>query len=239
MDNPFKNKKAIKKIALALFIIVMIALTAAGFYLAKLLSTEEGRDLLQGIVDKNVALGVVAYLLLQVLQVVVALIPGGVIQILGGILFGNFWGTVLCLIGLLLGTAAVFFMVRKFGMPVVEAFVDAKGINRFSFLNDTKKLEITVFILFLIPGMPKDALTYLVPLTKIKPSRFIILSMLARSPAVVLSILFGSSISRGDVFVAIPIFLAVAVLGLSGILLKDRVISALNRKKSEKDFEKG
>lgn len=116
-------------------------------------------------------------------------------------------------------------------MPLVEAFVDGKGIKRFAFLNDDKKLEATVFILFLIPGMPKDALTYIVPLTKIKPSRFFFLSMLARTPAIILSTVFGASLSDGNLITAVILFTVVAVLGLVGILFKDKIIEKLRRNK--------
>lgn len=233
MKNIFQNKKAIKIAAVVILVIVMVGLTIAGIPLVRLLSTDEGREALQAIVDSNVVLGVIVYLLLQMLQVVVALIPGGVIQILGGVLFGNFWGTVLCFLGVLLGSVVVFMTVRKFGMPVVEAFVDGKGIKRFEFLNDDKKLEATVFILFLIPGMPKDALTYIVPLTKIKPSRFFFLSMLARIPAIILSTVFGASLSDGNLIAAIILFAVVAVLGLVGIIFKDKIIDKLRRKKED------
>lgn len=233
MKNVFKNKKAVKRAAVILLVVVMVLLTLGGIPLVKMLSSEEGRLALEAIVDKNVVLGVVVYLLLQVLQVVVALIPGGVIQILGGVLFGNFFGTVLCFLGILLGTVIVFYTVRKFGMPVVEALVDSKGIKRFEFLNDTRKLEATVFILFLIPGMPKDALTYLVPLTKIKPVRFFAISMIARSPAIILSIVFGASLGEGDILAAVLIFAVVAVLGLAGILLKDKVIDLMNARRTK------
>lgn len=90
MKNIFQNKKAIKIAAVVILVIVMVGLTIAGIPLVKLLSTDEGREMLEAIVERNVVLGVIVYLLLQMLQVVVALIPGGVIQILGGVLFGNF-----------------------------------------------------------------------------------------------------------------------------------------------------
>ncbi len=231
MKNIFQNKKAIKIVAVVILVIVMLGLTIIGIPLVNMLSTDEGRDAIQAIVDRNIVLGVLVYLVLQMLQVVVALIPGGVIQILGGVLFGNFWGTILCFLGILLGSILVFMTVRKFGMPVVEAFVDSKGIKRFEFLNDDKKLEATVFILFLIPGMPKDALTYIVPLTKIKPMRFFVLSMIARTPAIILSTVFGASLSGGNLITAIVVIAVVAVLGLTGILFKDKIIDRLRRKK--------
>ncbi len=232
IKEKIRSKKGlIKVISIVLFIVVMTAVTIVCIPLVKMLSTEEGRAGLETLVDNNLVLGVAVYLLLQIMQVVIALIPGGVIQILGGVLFGQFWGTVLCILGLLLGEIVVFSVVRKFGMPVVEAFIDGKGLRKFEFLNDSKKLEMTIFILFLIPGVPKDVLTYIAPLTKIKPGSFYILSMISRFPAAILSIVFGANLSEGNILSALVIFLIVAVIGVLGILYKDKAVELLKHKK--------
>lgn len=230
-DKSGKRKKVIRIVSLCILVAVMIFVTIICIPIVKMLSTEEGRAGLERLVDSNFLLGVCVYMFLQVLQVLVALIPGGVIQILGGVLFGNFWGTVLCSLGILAGSAIVFFMVRRFGMPVVEAFIDRKDIKKFEFLNDTKKLEITVFILFLIPGMPKDVLTYLAPLTKIKPSSFLALSMLGRFPAILLSIVFGANLSEGNILAAVVIFAVVAVVGIIGILYNGKIVAYIKSRR--------
>lgn len=230
-DKSGKRKKVIRIVSLCILVAVMIFVTIICIPIVKMLSTGEGRAGLERLVDSNFLLGVCVYMFLQVLQVLVALIPGGVIQILGGVLFGNFWGTVLCSLGILAGSAIVFFMVRRFGMPVVEAFIDRKGIKKFEFLNDTKKLEITVFILFLIPGMPKDVLTYLAPLTKIKPSSFLALSMLGRFPAILLSIVFGANLSEGNILAAVVIFAVVAVVGIIGILYNGKIVAYIKSRR--------
>ncbi len=237
-----KTKKIVKFSALIIFIAVTAALTVVCIPMIPMLTSEEGRirleEIVGGIVRENLVLGVGAFLLLQFLQVVVALIPGGLIQILGGVIFGGFWGTILCLIGTLIGEIAVFYIVRLLGMPIVEAIVDSKGIKRLSFLQDEKKCELAVFILFLLPVMPKDALTYLAPLTKIKPSTFFILSMLARSPGLILSNVFGSSLSEGNVMIAVILFIIVAVIGLVCILYRDRIINAFKSAKKSKHIAK-
>lgn len=225
-----KTKKRIKIAALVIFLVVTVGLTVLCLPMIPMLASEEGRArleaLVSGIVEENLFLGIVAFLLLQVLQVVVALIPGGLIQILGGVIFGSFWGTVLCLLGTLLGEIIVFYVVRWLGMPIVETLIDANGIKKLSFLQDTKKCELAVFILFLLPVMPKDALTYLAPLTKIKPSTFFILSMIARSPALIISNVFGSSLSDGNILFATVLSVIVAVVGMVCILYREKIMNA-------------
>ncbi len=226
-----KDKKNIRIASIVIFAIVLIALTIACIPLVKGLMSEEGRIALEAFFKENAFWGVVVFLLLQIVQVVVALIPGGIIQIIAGVAFGGFWGTVLAIFGVILGTVVVFSIVRKFGKPIVEAFIDSKGIKEYSFLTDAKKLELVIFILFLIPGLPKDALTYIAPLTKIKMSVFIVLSSLARIPAVIMSCVFGSSLGDGNLLVAVIIFAVVAILGLIGIMYRDKIMEKVKNLK--------
>lgn len=226
-------KKTVKTVSVCILIVVMILITVICIPLVKMLATDEGRQGLEKLVSDNYILGLSVYLFLQVLQVVVALIPGGVIQILGGVLFGGILGTVYCFLGILLGSIVVFFAVRRFGTPIVEAFIDRKGIKQFSFLSDIKKLELAIFILFLIPGVPKDVLTYIAPLTKIKPMSFFALSMLARLPAIIMSSLFGANLGSGRIVGAIIIFIVVAAAGIVGILYKDKVVSMIGERRDK------
>ena len=221
-----KHKKAVRIASVVIFFAVMIILTAVCWPVVRLIQSDDGRMVLKDFVSDNIFLGVLMFLALQILQIVVALIPGAVVQVLGGVLFGGFWGTLLCVLGTFLGEAIVFYVVRRFGKPFVEAVIDSKNIKRLSFLQDTKKCELAVFILFLIPVMPKDALTYIAPLTRIKPSSFFLLSMLARSPWLVVSNVFGSSLESGNLLIMVVMVAIVAVGGVVGILYKDRIINA-------------
>ena len=220
-----QRKRNLKTVYFVVFIIVLIGLTVLCVPLVNRLTSEEGRAQLEAFFADNALWCVVVFLILQVLQVVVALIPGGIIQIIAGVAFGGIWGTVFSLVGVIIGTYIVFVIVRKLGAPIVEAFIDKKGIKQFSFLNDNKKLELAVFILFLIPGIPKDTLTYIAPLTKIKMPNFILLSTVARVPALVMSCVFGSSLGNGNIVTAIVMFSVIAVLGVFGILYRDKIIS--------------
>lgn len=228
-----RNKKIVRIAALAVFLLVTVGLTLVCLPMVPMLASEEGRlrleEIVSGIVEENLILGVASFLVLQVLQVVVALIPGGLIQILGGVVFGGFWGTVLSFIGTLLGEIAVFYIVRLLGMPIVEAIIDQKGIKKLAFLQDKRKCELSVFILFLIPVLPKDALTYIAPLTKIKPSAFFILSMLARSPGLIFSNVFGSSLSEGNMMIVVILFVIAMVVGIFCILYRDKIIDMFRR----------
>ncbi len=226
-----KNPKTIKIVSFVIFVAVIVFLTVVCIPLAKMLASEEGRAELEAFIAKDFVWGIIIFLILQILQVIVALIPGGVIQVLGGVLFGGVLGTVLCIVGILLGTLVIYLLVKNFGKPFVESVFDDKVVKRFGFLQDTKKLELVIFILFLLPGLPKDLLTYLAPLTKIKMSTFLFLSTLARVPAIIMSTVFGSSLSDGNILTASVVFIIIALMGIIGILYKDRLLDMLRNLK--------
>lgn len=213
---------------IALIVLLTVSTVAAVFFIpfVKNLLTEEGRQLLQNQIHLLGALGWVAFLLLQILQVVVAVIPGEPVEIVAGVFFGTFGGTGLCLLGMLIGSVAVFYLVRAVGKPLVFAFVSEEKFEKLKLLQDENKLETLIFILFLIPGTPKDALTYFVPLTKIAPLKFFILTTLARIPSVLSSTIVGQNLGNGNWLFATGIFLLTAVVGLLGIFLNDKIQKA-------------
>ena len=113
---------------------------------------------------------------LQFLQIVVAFIPGEVVQIAAGMLYGPWLGALIILMGCVVSSAFIFALVHKLGAPFVQSMVPTKYLEKFRAFEKTGKLSIVVFILFLIPGLPKDTFTYLVPLTDMNMRTFLLLS---------------------------------------------------------------
>lgn len=210
------NKDSMKyKIAvLVVYLVLMIAFSIACIPLVKLLLRKDGMIRLKGILQSYKYFSVVIFVFIQAIQVPVVIIPP--IQIVGGMLFGGLFGSILSILGLWIGSAIVYLIVKMAGVPLVEAIIDKKQRKRFKFLEDGDRVAFVLFVLYLIPGTPKDALTYFVPLTKLDFKTFMFAVLPARIPAVVISALFGSSISRENylltVFIAV-IIVACAVLG--------------------------
>ncbi|MGN0695517.1 MAG: TVP38/TMEM64 family protein [Oscillospiraceae bacterium] len=212
----------IRIIAVVLFLLIAAAITVAAIPYCRLLATEDGLAKAKERVMETGVLGPVIYMLLVVAQIIIAFIPGGPVEILGGVLFGTTGGTAICMLGFLLGTTAVYSMVKKVGKPLVSAFVSEDRFERFKFLKNEKNLELIVFIMFLIPGIPKDALTYFIPLTPINGKKFCILATLARFPATISSVMIGSSLQSRNLTMGIIAFVITAVLGIIGILYNNR-----------------
>jgi uncharacterized membrane protein YdjX (TVP38/TMEM64 family) len=131
-----------------------------------------------------------AYILLQVLQVIVAPIPGGAIEFMGGYLFGVNRGFLYSMVGLVIGSWAAFSLARIFERWVVEKFVSAQTRKRFDYLVGHEGV-IFSFLLFLIPGFPKDALCYLLGLTPMHLGVLLIISTIGRIPGTLMACLQG------------------------------------------------
>jgi uncharacterized membrane protein YdjX (TVP38/TMEM64 family) len=168
--------------------------------------------------------GVLILLGIQIVQIVVAVIPGGPVEVLAGAAYGGFGGLGICLAGCAIATSLVFVMVRKFGSPFVGLFFSKEKTGRFAFLYDSKKLSLAVFILFLIPGTPKDFLTYLVPLSGMGLGRFVLISCFARIPAIVSSTFMGASAIEGRLLFVVLLFLFIAAAGVLGLVFSERVV---------------
>jgi uncharacterized membrane protein YdjX (TVP38/TMEM64 family) len=132
-----------------------------------------------------------AYILLQIIQVVVAPIPGGAIEFLGGYLFGVEAGFFYSMIGLILGSWMAFSLARIFEKLAVEKFVSPQTIKRFDYLIGHEGLILS-FLLFLIPGFPKDALCYLLGLTPMHLGIFLTISTIGRIPGTLMATLQGA-----------------------------------------------
>ena len=228
------NEKRLSRktiISLVAVVLVFAAVSVAMIPLIRLLSSEHGQEI---IIEKMQSFGIFApllFVLLQVLQVVVAVIPGGPVPIIGGILFGQWGGLFLSLAGFFLGTVLVYYLVQWIGRPLVDRFVPESHFKKFDFLLEGKRTELLIFLVFLLPGLPKDALTYLVSFNpRIKPLYLFILTTLGRTPATVLTVFMGKSLWEGNFTLEIVLAAIIVVLAVAGIFIKRKVDKRAERK---------
>ena len=179
--------------------------------------------------------GVLVVLGLQFLQIIVAFIPGEVVQIAAGVLYGPWGGALLILTGCVLCSTLIYMLVHKLGAPFVQDMVPMKYAKKFADFERSGKLDAIVLILFLIPGLPKDTFTYLVPLTNMPMKKFLLLSNGGRIPGVLMTTFAADSFMDGNIAVAIVVFAVAAVLAVLGLIFKDRIMDffAKSRKPSE------
>jgi uncharacterized membrane protein YdjX (TVP38/TMEM64 family) len=129
-------------------------------------------------------------MLVQILQVVIAPIPGGAVEFIGGYLFGVRGGFLYSMIGLILGSWIAFSLARIFEKLAVEKFVSSETRQKFDYLIGHEGVILS-FLLFLIPGFPKDALCYILGLTPMHLGIFLVISTVGRVPGTLMACLQG------------------------------------------------
>jgi uncharacterized membrane protein YdjX (TVP38/TMEM64 family) len=218
----------IKFVGLLVFVALLVLI---GFLLAPYidyLTTTDGRSELVDMIRGQHAWGVLICLGLQFLQIVVAFIPGEVVQLVIGAIYGPLWGTLVIAFGALISSIFVFFVVHKLGAPFVHAMISKKHADKLAFLQDGRRLNIIVFVLFLIPGLPKDIFTYLIPLTNMRAVNFFVLSTLGRLPGIAASAYIGNAAVQGNYTEAIVVSIIAGALGLAGIIFNGKIMNLVD-----------
>ena len=236
-EKKIRRKRIIQLVSFFAFVAFIVLGTLLAIPVARELkeamATEEGLTNLSEKLGRYSGIGgVLVFLLVQTVQVIIAVIPP--IQIVGGVMFGWFWGAILSFAGVYLGSFIIYTLVKKLGSPIVEAFVNEKQMNKFKFLQDERKLTGILIILYLIPGIPKDVITYIVPLTKVSKRDFFLYVMPFRLPAVVMSAILGSNFGEGNYIVAAVILGVLVVVGIIGFFFKDKILQLLKERKKKK-----
>ena len=184
-------------------------------------------------VDEKGILGDISFIFMTIFQVLIALVPGEPLEIGAGYAFGWFKGTVLCVLGTTLGSLIVFFLVRKLGIRLVEVFFSYEKIKELKFLKDRKKVNIIIFLLYFLPGTPKDLITYFIGLTDIKFGYFLFLTSVARLPSVVTSTIGGNALGSQKYSMAIVVFTVTLIVSGLGWLIYNLILKFKNKREEK------
>ncbi|MBI2609582.1 TVP38/TMEM64 family protein [Candidatus Giovannonibacteria bacterium] len=174
------------------------------------------------------AWGPLVFMLLQFLQVLAAPIPGQVTGFVGGYLFGAFWGTVYGIIGAAFGFFLIFIAAKKFGRPLVERFVSKKILNKFDYLI-SENGTFVLFLIFLLPAFPDDAICYIAGLTKIKIRTLMSISIIGRLPGYAVLSVVGSGVKQGRVIQSAILFALMLVFAAFAYFYRDRLEQFMRR----------
>lgn len=199
-----------------LFIIATLLLTIIA---VPMIQNYNNPEKFKSFIDSFGVFGFIILLFIQVSQVIVALIPGEFIEFVSGAVFGWFFGLILCLLGIIIGQSIIFIAVKFFGSSLVEKAAGSKAMTKYKFLYDEKRLKAVIFILYFIPGTPKDILSYFVPLTKINLIDFIIISTIARIPSILSSTYGGDAFTDKNYVTLAIVYTTIAFISITGIII--------------------
>lgn len=206
-----------KILAIGLIVIIFAIVLWMSYYICEpILKMAKDPTQFQEFVKSKGIKGILTFMVAMTLQVIAAIIPGGPFEIAAGYAFGTIKGAIIADIAMTIGSVIVFLFVKKFGMYFVELFVSKEKVESLSFLKSSKKTELILFMLFLIPGTPKDLISYAVGLTDIKLLTWIFITFVGRFPAILLSTLGGSAAVEKNYFAFIILIIVILILGAIG-----------------------
>lgn len=229
MDKTLKKKRIV---AVVSFLVAVTVFAFLGVFIwngimSSVKTPEDFKQYIDGFGWKGylVATGI------QILQVFVAFIPGEVVEVGVGLAFGWLVGMLVCLAGVAVASSAVFLLTKRFGIRLVELFTDREKIDNLKFLNSEKKLKVLVFLLFFIPGTPKDLITYFVGLTRITLAEFLPISLIARVPSIITSTLAGHYFIEGKYLQGIIVFVCTAAVSILGMIVYNLIVKSKQKNK--------
>jgi len=225
-----KQRKILTAAAFA--VLVLFAFAVAWFVGRPMLRFVEEPERFRAWVDAGGTWSRLAFVGMMLLQVIVAFIPGEPFEIGAGYAFGALEGTLLCLAATTIGGTLIFLFVRRWGVKAVEVFFPREKIDSLRFLKNTRRLTLLAFILFFLPGTPKDLLTYFVGLTKMPLGTWLLITSVARLPSIVTSTVGGDALGLGDITFAVIVFAATLLLSAAGALIYRAILRRREKRKT-------
>lgn len=218
-ETPVRDK--VSKKTIFKFIIFGVIIVALLGYLAwdiiadgPLTQLLSNRDRLVEIMNSLGIWAPLFYILLQVVQIVVAPIPGQIVGGVGGFLFG-YWGILWTTIGSTIGFWLVFVIARKFGRPLLEKIFKKSAVDKFDFIINAKGAALIIFAIFLLPGFPDDIVCYIAGLTKLSLKKLMVIAILGRFPTIVVINFIGAGLGENNIgMVAAASVIGVIILGI-------------------------
>lgn len=221
-DNLKKKKKVVAIVTAILVVAFLAALT--WFVGRPLINFVSEPEMFRDWVNSYGIVGILIFVGINMVQVFLAVIPGGPFEIAAGYAFGVVEGALICDFAMSLASLIIFLIVKKFGMRFVEIFADREKIEELSFLKSTSKSKIFIFAFYLIPGLPKDLMCYAVGLTEISIPFFIMVNVVGRFPAIILSTISGSAINSQKYLVFGIMIAVIIICYIVGMILYKKVV---------------
>ena len=209
-----------KWISLAMVAIFLLFCGAVGWFIGRpMVRFASDPEQFRAWVEGFGAWGGIVYALTVFLQVIVALIPGEPLELCGGYAFGAVGGTLWCLVGAVAGSVVVFALVRRFGRALAEVFFSREKLEKLTFLQTSPRRNLLFWVIFTLPGTPKDLLCYFAGLTDMKWKQWLVICSGGRLPAIITSALSGNALGEQNYLTAVIVFGATFALSGLGLLI--------------------
>lgn len=222
------NEKRVKIFKILIGIVITLTLIYSVINLFPLiikLSNETTREIAKKEISDMGVKGIFLMVFLQILQIIIAVIPGQPMEIISGMLYGTWGGMFVCLIGIFIGTTVIFYIVRKAGIKFIEVFFKEEKINEIRNSNiykNPQKFEFLMLMIFSIPMIPKDIFIYIGGISPVRSKRFLTIATLGRIPGLFLTVYAGNRITEGNLKVVAIITILIISIGTIGNFLLNK-----------------
>lgn len=219
---------AIAKLALLLFIVMGIPLSIYWNH-PEILEYFRSLEALNAFLDRYHTTGIFVYLFLQILQILVPVIPGQAMQLAAGYMYILPLALFLTILGIALGTIISFTMSRILGYDAMVLFFGQDRMDEYVVKLNSKRACLVIFLLYLMPGFPKDFICFAAGVSRIRLIPFLVLSVVGRIPALTLSLVIGRMTRAGSYTGAIVVCVVAVVLFLVCIWKRQAVMDFSDR----------
>lgn len=165
----------------------------------------------------------------QIIQIIISVIPGQALQIAAGFMFGFPIALLLSVIGAAIGTVITYYLGKVLGRDAMHLLFGEEQINNYVTRMNSRNAAAIVFLIYLIPGIPKDVVSYAAGVSSMKLRPFLLLSLVGRLPGMIASLLIGRQIFEGDYHIAIIIAVIASVAFILGVIFRKRLMARFDK----------
>ena len=215
-----KKKDIIKFALLSIFLLTIIT---CGIIFSNKIKEKINFENVREFIGDNKLLSYVIFIFLQILQVVIFIIPGDIINATGGFVFNMFLGSILSFIGVVIGSIMAFYISRFLGYNFVNRFIKKDKIDKFVNFFQSNTGFVSLFIFCNLPFVPKDVLMYCAGLTPLNAKKTLITYCLSRIPGIIIWVSMGANIYNQSIIGIIITLVILLIFLLSIVLIKKKI----------------
>ena len=214
-----KVVKTVRIISFILLVLFFIGTINFLFPIIKSINTEEGRIVAQDKIKNQGIVGMLFIIIIEILKIFTIFFPGEPIELLSGMCFGPIVGLIVIYVGIAISTFLISKIVKFLGVDFVKSLIKEEKYDKVNdmFEKYPKRVEGILFLLYFLPIVPKDFITYFGSLLPISSKRFLFISLIARFPAVFSSTLIGSLILAGKFIESLLVY--IFTYSITGIII--------------------
>lgn len=230
-----KNDASDKNKTVAIIKLILLVLIIAGipaFLYLKFGSEIFSKDTAYRVVEYLKQNSSIAFLLiigLQVIQVVICILPGQPIQFAASYMFGVGKGFILSITGAVIGTAISFYLAKILGSDAMHLFFDEEKLNDYRHKLNSGRGLLLAFLIYLIPGIPKDLVSYAAGMSEMKFRPFLLVATIGRSPGMLGSLLLGHFFGEQNYRAIIILSVIVGIILIICFIKREDLIGFLDR----------